>query len=125
MNQLLRKPERPDLCPAESTQPVEGLAEEPVYETEADLENSLYQCGIKAWNTFSENAPRNKSLSKYSKMWEIIKLLDSIDFQWFGTLPDALDAQNTPDAFEPSPTGFERARSLKIRFGDPGPENRV
>ena len=49
VNQLFRKPHRPDLGPAEALQRIEQPGEEPIFEAEADLKNCFYQCGIDPW----------------------------------------------------------------------------
>jgi hypothetical protein len=49
VNQLFRKPHRPDLGPAEALQRIEQPGDEPIFEAEADLKNCFYQCGIDPW----------------------------------------------------------------------------
>ena len=49
VNQMFRKPYRPDLGPAESLQRIENPEGSPIYMGEGDLKNCFYQCGIESW----------------------------------------------------------------------------
>ena len=51
VNQLFRKPHRPEIAAAESIKRLQVSSDPEVqlYEAEADLKNCFYQCAVEAW----------------------------------------------------------------------------